>query len=88
VLVERERPLYFGFKDLEIASESQAARFKSSFGRRASLLLDGVEQWRSMEIGSVMPSSGSSKRSGQRIGVGVYLVEGQKRSGRQSLRKR
>lgn len=87
VLVERDRPLYFGFKDLEIATESQAARFKSSFGRRASLLLEGVEHWRSMD-GSAAPSRRRSQRAGHRIGVGVYLVEDQKHPARQSPRKR
>jgi uncharacterized protein DUF6502 len=88
VLVERERPLYFGFKDIEIATESRVARFKSTFARRASLLLDGVEHWRSMEITSAPQSRGGADRAGQRIGVGVYLVEGQKRSSRQPFRKR
>ncbi len=88
VLVERERPLYFGFRDLEIASESQAARFKSSFGRRASLLLDGIDHWRSAEIGGGGSSRGTSKLPRQRVGVGVYLVEGEKRLGFQTGRKR
>ncbi len=88
VLVEREHPLYFGFKELEIATESQAARFKNAFARRASLLLDGVEHWRSKEIGRGNRSRESFKRTAQRIGVGVYLVEGQTRAEFQSLRKR
>jgi hypothetical protein len=77
VLVERERPLYFGFRDIEIASESQAARFKSSFGRRASLLLEGVEQWRLGGMARSTHSRGTSKSRRQRVGVGVYLVEGE-----------
>jgi hypothetical protein len=88
VLVEKQHPLYFGFKDLEIATESQAARFKNAFGRRASLLLDGVEHWRSREIGRANRSRKGSKRTAQRVGIGVYLIEGQPRSGFQSLRKR
>ena len=76
LLVERERPLYFEFKELEIATESQAARFKNVFGRRASLLLDGVEHWRSSDNGNnTHPSRGRRKRSGRRMGLGVYLVE-------------
>lgn len=88
VLVERKRPLYFGFKDLEIETESQAARFKSSFGRRASLLLDGVEHWRSIEMGNRKTSRQASKRTRQRLGVGVYLVERDTNSGPSSPRWR
>jgi len=81
VLVEREHPLYFEFKELEIATESQAARFKNVFGRRASLLLDGVEHWRSKDNGNTHLARGEHTRSSQRIGVGVYLVESQAGSG-------
>jgi uncharacterized protein DUF6502 len=88
VLVERAHPLYFGFKDLEICTESQAARFKSSFGRRASLLLEGVEHWRTRGVQNAKRSRHGSKRKAQRIGVGVYLVEGQARSEFPLLRKR
>lgn len=88
VLVERKRPLYFGFKDLEIETEAQAARFKSSFGRRASLLLDGVEHWRSIEMESRKRSHQPSNRRRQRLGVGVYLVEGDTNSGPSSPRRR
>jgi hypothetical protein len=87
VLIERERPLYFGFKDLELATESQAARFKNSFGKRASLLLDGVEHWRSREAENTGRSRESSKRA-TRVGVGVYLVEGQLLSECHAARKR
>jgi hypothetical protein len=80
VLVGREHPLYFGFKDLEIATESQAARFKNTFGRRASLLLESVEHWRTKGVQNIKKFSGDSKRTTQRIGVGVYLVESQARS--------
>lgn len=86
VLIEREYPLYFGFKDLELATESQAARFKDSFARRASLLLDGVEHWRPRDNGKT--SRDRSRRTAQRIGVGVYLVEGEARSESPSFRKR
>ncbi len=86
LLVEREQPLYFGFKDLQISTESQAARFKTSFARRASLLLDGVEHWRSSEDGKI--PRGNFKRMGQRLGVGVYLVEGNTRSEIRSPRKK
>lgn len=74
VFVERESPLYFGSKDIEV-TESQAARFKDAFGKRASLLLDGVEHWRSREIRNAGPLRKNSKQPGQRIGVGVYLFE-------------
>jgi hypothetical protein len=76
VLTEREKSLYFGFKDLEISSESQAARFKSAFGKRAALLLEGVEHWRSRERGNASAPRKTSRRVGHRVGVGVYLVEG------------
>lgn len=75
VLIEREQPLYFGFKDLEIATEAQVARFKNSFGRRASLLLDGVEHWRTKGARSAKRFGDGSSGKSQRVGVGVYLVE-------------
>ena len=77
VLVEKEHPLYFGFKDLEVATESQAERFKTSFGRRASLLLDGVEHWYSRQVGRRRPTRQRSEQQRQRVGLGVYLVETQ-----------
>jgi hypothetical protein len=88
VLGESQCQLYFGFKDLNVATESQAARFKTAFGRRASLLLDSVEHWRSREIGNTLRSRRDSKRSGQRVGVGVYLVEGRTDPGPGLLRNR
>jgi hypothetical protein len=86
VLVEREHPLYFEFKEIELATESQAARFKNAFGRRASLLLDGVEYWRSKQIRKTRLRE--PKRPQQRVGVGVYLTESQTDPGPSLLRKR
>lgn len=80
LLVERERPLYFGFKDLDVATESQAERFKTAFGRRAALLLDGVEHWHSRQVGKRKLPRARPKGTMQRIGLGVYLVEGQRSS--------
>jgi len=87
VLVEKGRPLYFGFKDVEVTTQSQAERFKTSFGRRASLLLDGVEHWHLRQTGKGKSDRATPARKGQRIGLGVYLVERQATTERQLLRR-
>jgi hypothetical protein len=74
LIAERDSPLFFGFKELEVTTSAQAERFKHSFGRRASLLLDGVEHWQMRQTGKVRKNKGEQKGSAQRIGLGVYLV--------------
>jgi len=75
LISDRNPPLYFGYKELEVASGSQAESFKRSFGRRASLLLDGVEHWQSRQVRKrPFPRVGGAG-SGQRVGLGVYLVQ-------------
>jgi hypothetical protein len=87
VLVERERPLYFGFRDVEVTTQSQAEKFKTSFGRRASLLLEGVEHWHLRQAGKGKSARAVPARKGQRIGLGVYLVDRQSTTERQLVRR-
>ena len=75
LLVKRDPPLYFGFKELRAVTEHQAASFKASFGRRAALLLEGVEHWEKRQpatkgrrISRVTPQT-------QHVGLGVYVVQ-------------
>ena len=86
LLSDKEPSLYFGFKEVPIAEESQAARFKASFSRRAAMLLEGVENWEEKPV----KRNGSSRyppSSSQRVGVGVYLVERQDRRTTKAGRK-
>ena len=75
LISERNPPLYFGYKELEVASGSQAESFKRSFGRRAALLLDGVEHWQSRQVRRRQALRIGATGSGQRVGLGVYLVQ-------------
>lgn len=74
-LSERDTPLFIGFRELQLSSKEQAENFKQSFGRRAALLLDGVEHWsarQATQAGSRQRRKGAA--SGQQVGLGVYLV--------------
>ena len=75
LISERDPPLYFGFKELSVLTEGQAEKFKQSFGRRASLLLDGVEHWQERQNGKSRSPGDGIGTSAQRIGLGVYLVQ-------------
>jgi Family of unknown function (DUF6502) len=65
--------LFFGFRDLLLPDESHAALFHRTFGRRAAVLLGGVEEWRTRQLGQKvkkLPRATPTKR----VGVGIYFV--------------
>ena len=77
-LVTPNRPsLFFGFKERNVISESQAAKFCDVFGRRAALLLDSFEDWYERSVSKHRRVRVRSKPSSQTIGLGVYLVSKQ-----------
>jgi hypothetical protein len=74
VLLKKAPPLYFGFKEIQVGTDQQAENFKESFGRRAALLLDGVEHWSGRHIGKNQLRADSRDSLKQCVGLGVYLV--------------
>ncbi len=69
------RPIFFAFKDSFVDSPDQAAKFQRSFSNRAAVMLQGLEQWiASQNKIRQVKSSGRSER--HRVGIGVYLVQG------------
>jgi len=81
------RPLYFGFRDSVVDSLDQAARFQRTFSNRAAALLQGVDQWIPGQRGSGRIES--VVREGRcRVGIGVYLVQGDGTSARTRTKAR
>jgi hypothetical protein len=74
VLVEKPPPLYLGFKEIPVGTEKEAESFKQSFGRRAALLLDGVENWRNRHAVRNRSLAANRRSSIEQVGLGVYLV--------------
>jgi hypothetical protein len=81
------RPLFFGFRDSAVDSLDQAARFQRTFSNRASVLLQGVDQWvaSQRESGKIKFTVREDKC---RVGVGVYLVQGDGSSDRALVKVR
>jgi Family of unknown function (DUF6502) len=75
------RPLFFGFRDSVVDSLDQAARFQRTFSNRATVLLQGVDQWVASqnEAGRIEAAVREDKC---RVGIGVYLVQSDRSSGR------
>jgi hypothetical protein len=74
------QPLFFGFRDLLVDSPDQAARFQRTFSNRSAAVLQGVEQW--IVSQSQSPERKTTPTSGKlRVGIGVYLVQGNSESG-------
>jgi hypothetical protein len=67
-----QTPLYFGFKEISVRGEKQAARFRQSFSRRAAMLLEAVDHWSGQE--SSKPEKVDRSRH-QRLGLGVYVAQ-------------
>lgn len=67
-------PVFFGFKDSLVGSPEQAARFQRTFGSRASILLQSVDQWLAAQP-NVQTDLGAAPESTCRVGLGVYLVQ-------------
>jgi hypothetical protein len=80
VLVEKSPPLYLGFKEIQVSTEKEAESFKQSFGRRAALLLDGVENWSSRHAVRKLRGAARRRSSTQQVGLGVYLVHAEARA--------
>jgi Family of unknown function (DUF6502) len=68
------RPLFFGFRDSVVDSLDQAARFQRTFSNRATVILQGVDQWVASqgESGRIKSAVREAKC---RVGIGVYLVQ-------------
>jgi hypothetical protein len=81
------RPLFFGFRDSVVDSLDQAARFQRTFSNRAAVMLQGVEQW---VAGQAEPgrSKSTAREDKCRVGVGVYIVQGDSSSGRPLVKAR
>lgn len=75
LLVKRDPPLYFGFKELGSVTEHQAASFKASFSRRAALLLEGVEHWQKRQPATKGKRISRVTSQSQHVGLGVYIVQ-------------
>jgi hypothetical protein len=82
-----DRPLFFGFKESVVDSLDQAARFQRTFSNRAAVMLQGVDQWvaSQRESGRIKSPLQANK---SRVGIGVYLVQGNSGSGRTLVKAR
>jgi len=80
---EAERPPFFGFKESFVDSPIQAARFQRTFSNRATILLQSVEQWAGSQNKARKRKSGTQTDK-YRVGIGVYLVQGDARPNRKS----
>jgi hypothetical protein len=74
-------PLFFGFRDSVVDSLDQAARFQRTFSNRAAVMLQGVDQWVASQ-GESGRFKSAVREDKCRVGVGVYLVQGDSSSGR------
>jgi hypothetical protein len=81
-----DRPLFLGFKDSVVDSLDQAARFQRTFSNRAAVMLQGVDQWVASQRQSGTKSA--VRENKRRVGIGVYLVQGDGSSGRTSAKTR
>lgn len=80
-------PLYFGFRDSVVDSLDQAARFQRTFSNRAAVMLQGVDQW----VASLRESGkikSTVRKDKCRVGLGVYLVQGDSSSDRALVKVR
>jgi len=84
---EPGRPLFFGFRDSVLDSLDQAARFQRTFSNRAAVLLQGVDQWVASQRESRRVKS-TVRDDKCRVGIGVYLVQGDNGSGRALVKDR
>jgi hypothetical protein len=67
-------PLFFGFKDLSVSSSHQIALFQRTFSKRASSLLESVDQWVAHQTKEKKGKT-PGVMSKTRVGLGVYLVQ-------------
>jgi hypothetical protein len=74
---------YFGFKDAVVPSVDQAALFQHTFAERGAILLESFEQWLKGQTRVAGKPSRSSNGS-VRVGLGVYLVQDNDASDRES----
>src|SRR5882757_379412 len=79
---EAERP-FFGFKESFVDSPTQAARFHRTFSNRATILLQSVEHWAGGQ-NNVRKRKSDPQTDKYRVGIGVYLVQGDARPNRKS----
>jgi hypothetical protein len=81
------RSVFFGFRESVVDSLDQAARFQRAFSNRAAALLQGVDQWvpRKRESGRL---ESTLREDNCRVGIGVYLVQGDSTSGRTPVKAR
>jgi hypothetical protein len=65
-----EQP-YFGFREAWVPSSLQTHQFHRKFSKRASALLQSVDQWSKTNVRRNRETPTSNER---RVGIGVYLV--------------
>ena len=81
------RPLFFGFRDSVVDSSDQAAKFQRTFSNRATAMLQGVEQWL-VSQNQMQQAKTVAANERCRVGIGVYLVQGNDDSGRPRAKTR
>ena len=67
--------LFFGFRDSIVSSSDQAALFHRTFSRRATAVLQGVDQWIAIQSQGRSDKSAAGRGNKYRVGIGVYLVQ-------------
>ena len=72
-----ETPVFVGFRDLTGLTADEAALFQVTFSERASSLVDGVGRWRTSQA---HVGAGRGRKSGSRVGLGVFLIGEQSRA--------
>jgi hypothetical protein len=81
------RPLFFGFRESVVDSSDQAAKFQRTFSNRAAAMLQGVQQWlNSQDQTRQVKAVVGNERC--RVGIGVYLVQGNDDSGQSRVKAR
>lgn len=68
--LDSEPPSFFGFRDFNVRSTSDAAFFMSRFSRRAAALLENFQEWSAGRNSSNLASPGKATR----VALGVYLL--------------
>jgi hypothetical protein len=74
MLGEAEASPFYGYRQLRVRSDSEAASFKGVFARRAAHLLESVEHWDSRQSTNRRRETGARNGSTQHVGLGVYLI--------------
>jgi hypothetical protein len=74
VIDDKKNPVFFGFQECLLDSDSQTSSFQRTFARRGAALLASMDQWRARHRASPKSLGRKSHGSLARVGLGVYLV--------------